>query len=527
MFRRLLTVSAVVVLLALAVACTNKKVQNPLANVGSKQPDKVLFDRAMDAMKHNKFDVARLSLQTLINTYPDSEFVARAKLAVGDSWYAEGGTAALQQAEIEYKDFITFFPNMPEAAEAQMKIANIHFQQMEKPDRDFTHALRAQDEYRQVILQYPDSKLVPVAKERLREVQEVLAEREFRIGRFYYLRESYPAAIARLQNVAQSYPLYSKADENLFMLGQCYEGEINAIRMGRLNETAKGKLIADFTRDAAKAYDQIITRYPIMDRAEDAKRRLEALRQPIPTPTPQAIAQNKAEEASRSETGMFGRVMNNFTRHPEMAEAARVGEPTLVDPKPTSATQVAQEAVRALATSNAVGQGTGAVSVEQVKAGATPPPSQPIPRSDAGDTAATTAAGGNPPAGTDGGGTDNNTASPTSGGDAARPAASTDSNNSGIEDLTSGTSGSTQNTQNMGTAAQPAGTATPAATVQPANSNDGLTAPAQAPAQVNDAASSTDGSAQQANPQNAQNSNDQGSSSSNKKKKKKHKLVPF
>ena len=98
MFRRLLTVSGIVVLLALAIACTNKKVQNPLAHLGSKQPDKVLFDRAMDAMKHNKFDVARLSLQTLINTYPDSEYVARAKLAVGDSWYAEGGTASLQQA---------------------------------------------------------------------------------------------------------------------------------------------------------------------------------------------------------------------------------------------------------------------------------------------------------------------------------------------------------------------------------------------------------------------------------------------
>src|SRR2546421_9200570 len=93
-------------LLALTVACTNKKVNNPLANVGSKQPDKVLFDRAMDAMKHNRFDVARMTLQTLINTYPDSEYIARAKLAVGDAWYAEGGTTALTQAELEYKDFI-------------------------------------------------------------------------------------------------------------------------------------------------------------------------------------------------------------------------------------------------------------------------------------------------------------------------------------------------------------------------------------------------------------------------------------
>src|SRR5271166_5046121 len=137
--RRNSIVVLLALLLALTVACTNKKSVNPLANVGSKQPDKVLFDRAMDAMKHNRFDVARMTLQTLINTYPDSEYIARAKLAVADSWYAEGGTASLAQAEAEYEDFETFFPNMPEAAEAQFKIANIHFKQMEKPDRDYTH----------------------------------------------------------------------------------------------------------------------------------------------------------------------------------------------------------------------------------------------------------------------------------------------------------------------------------------------------------------------------------------------------
>src|SRR5664279_2172795 len=174
MFRRALIAVSIGAALLAASGCTNKKVSNPIANVDSKQPDKVLFDRAMDAMKHSKFDVARVTLQTLINTYPDSEYIARAKLAIGDSWYAEGGTAAMSQAESEYKDFQTFFPNMPEAAEAQMKIANIHYKEMEKPDRDYTHAKRAEDEYRQLILQYPDSKLVPEAKQRLLEVQEVL-----------------------------------------------------------------------------------------------------------------------------------------------------------------------------------------------------------------------------------------------------------------------------------------------------------------------------------------------------------------
>src|ERR1700761_7531014 len=119
MSRRVSITAVLGILLIITSACTNKKSVNPLANVGSKQPDKVLFDRAMDAMKHNRFDVARITLQTLINTYPDSEFIARAKLAVADSWYAEGDGTSLTQAEIEYKDFETFFPNMPEAAEAQ------------------------------------------------------------------------------------------------------------------------------------------------------------------------------------------------------------------------------------------------------------------------------------------------------------------------------------------------------------------------------------------------------------------------
>ena len=61
MARRIPVIAALGLLLALSVACTNKKVNNPLANVGSKQPDKVLFDRAMDAMKHNRFDVARMA----------------------------------------------------------------------------------------------------------------------------------------------------------------------------------------------------------------------------------------------------------------------------------------------------------------------------------------------------------------------------------------------------------------------------------------------------------------------------------
>ena len=54
----------------------------------------MLFDKAMVSLKKGRYDVARLTLQTLLNTYPDSEYRMRAKLAVGDTWFKEGGAAA-------------------------------------------------------------------------------------------------------------------------------------------------------------------------------------------------------------------------------------------------------------------------------------------------------------------------------------------------------------------------------------------------------------------------------------------------
>ncbi len=381
--RRNSIVLLLALLLALTVACTNKKSQNPLANVGSKQPDKVLFDRSMDAMKHNRFDVARMTLQTLINTYPDSEYIARAKLAVADSWYAEGGTTAMAQAEIEYKDFRTFFPNMPEAAEAQMKVANIHYQEMEKPDRDFTHAMRAEEEYRALIQEYPDSKLVPLAKQRLREVQEVLAEREFQIGRFYYLRLSYPAAIARLKTLIDRYPLYSGADEALFLIGQSYEREIDVVRKNpRTNEAIKSTMIEELTKEAAKAYDEIITRYPAMYRGLDAKARLEALHQPVPRPTRAALEQNKKEEASRQESGTLMYMLNGFEKHPDVAKASRVGDPPMIDPEPETAMGV----VRDLTTAGLGLGGNNKLTVQPINGKVAP--NEPAPRSDAPTAAA-------------------------------------------------------------------------------------------------------------------------------------------
>src|SRR5438046_6811847 len=151
-FRSLIVVAALVALFSASCA-RRRKYENPITK-DTLQPDKVLFDKAIADIERSRFEVARLTLNTMMNTYDTSEYLAKAKLAIADSWLREGGGHGLAQAEAEYKDFILFYPTMEEAAEAQNNVCDIHYKQMEKSDRDPMHAFRAEDECRQLLVQF-------------------------------------------------------------------------------------------------------------------------------------------------------------------------------------------------------------------------------------------------------------------------------------------------------------------------------------------------------------------------------------
>ncbi|WP_263416261.1 outer membrane protein assembly factor BamD [Terriglobus albidus] len=316
--------------------------RNPLADVDKNLPDKQLYDKALEALNKGHFDVARLDLQTMLNTYPDSQYQMRAKLAVADSWYKEGGSAALAQAEAEYKDFITFFPNVPEAAEAQMRVGDIYFRQMDKPDRDYTKAMHAQEEYRNMIQQFPQSTLVPQAKQRLREVQEVLATREAEVASFYASHENWAAAIARYQTVADTYPLYSGMDQVLIGIGDGYAAQARFVRGSNLPEGPKAKLTQEFEDKAMEAYTKAVTEHAASNHVEDARDRIAALNRQQPEASKEQAEASQALENSRSQYKLLDIAKIMFLRRPDVVQTATIGEPTMADPRPTLAPEVAK-----------------------------------------------------------------------------------------------------------------------------------------------------------------------------------------
>ena len=318
---------------------------SPLATKDAQLPDKQLYDKALAQEKSGHFDVARLDLQTLLNTYADSQYQMRAKLAVADCWYHEGGTAALAQAEQEYTDFITFFPNAPEAAEAQMRVGDIYFKQMDVPDRDYTKATKAEDAYRTMLKQYPDAPavLLKEGQQKLREVQEVMATRQTELGLFYASHENWPASIARFETVVNTYPQFSHMDDALIGVGDGYSAEVKAIRSQNLPEGAKAALLQEYEGKAAAAYRTVVLEHAAAPHVEDAKERLAEMNLPIPTPTKEQVAASEALEGSRAQYTMAKRLELLVLRKPDTVIAATAGDPPLDDPAATTAPGVISE----------------------------------------------------------------------------------------------------------------------------------------------------------------------------------------
>lgn len=306
-----------------------KKYENPISK-DTLQPDKVLFDRAINDIEHGRYEVARLTLNTLINTYDSSEFLAKAKLAIADSWYREGGAHGLSQAEAEYKDFELFYPNMEESAEAQWRVCQIHYKQMEKVDRDNSQTLRAEDECMQMVTAYPNSHYTAQANQMLRNVQEVLADKEFRTGQFYYTKGAFPAAQNRLAFVTQQYPLFSGADDALWLEADSYK------RMGDR-----------FEDQQAAALSKIVKDYPLSDHVDEAKEQLTALKKPIPAADPAAYQRMKYDVENTKNPSLFSRATDVLRRGPDAHLAAKNGAPPMIilaPPTPVSVPAVVADA---------------------------------------------------------------------------------------------------------------------------------------------------------------------------------------
>jgi len=264
----------VVLALALPFAACGGKAKTKVTFEEAKGPgrDRELFRQGIEAIRKTSYDEGRILLNTMINTYSESPMIKIAKLAIADSYYLQGGSKGLAQAEVEYRDWIQFFPDDPLADDAMMKMAEIHLRQVMAPDRDTTHAKLAERQLKDLMRRYPNSDAKDQVEQLMNQVQEILAMHELKVARFYFeIRESAQAAQMRTEEILNKYPNFSRFDEALFL-------------------HAKAMELQEDTETASRDLARIISSHPHSEYVDRAKETLKKWGKPVPDADPNKVA---------------------------------------------------------------------------------------------------------------------------------------------------------------------------------------------------------------------------------------------
>ncbi|MEK6693411.1 MAG: outer membrane protein assembly factor BamD [Nitrospirota bacterium] len=184
-----------------------------------KEPS-VLYKEAEEKIKKGSYEEARESLKKVIERDAEKSYSPVAQIRTADSYYDEG---KFDEAIEEYKRFLSLYPHNKYASYVQYQIGMSHFKQIENIDRGHEHLEGAIREFENLIRNYPRNPFIEEAKERLKKCRDMAAEYEFYIGKYYFKKESYNAAVSRFEGIIKKYPQSSWVPEALYYLGLSYK----------------------------------------------------------------------------------------------------------------------------------------------------------------------------------------------------------------------------------------------------------------------------------------------------------------
>lgn len=198
--------------------CRGKKTEISPETASS---DEALFNLGKEHLKKDP-EKARLYLRQVIDSFPKSFYAQQAKLAIADSYFEKGDEGSMILASSEYREFISLYPYSPSAPYAQYQIAMAFYKKALKPGRDQTRTRQALGEFKKVVTNYPLSDEAKLAREKILDCEEKLAEHTLGIGEHYYKVSAFNAAVKRLTEILTNYPNFSRMDKVYYYLGDSF-----------------------------------------------------------------------------------------------------------------------------------------------------------------------------------------------------------------------------------------------------------------------------------------------------------------
>ncbi len=248
-----LVVPCILVLaLSLVTSCSSKK-----TIVRSNEPfdaEKSLA-RATELVEKKEYDEARKILLEVKNRDLTKKYAPLAQLKIADSYVRD---EEYELAAAEYRRFLEIYPDHQDASYAQYQIAMTYFVQIQSPDRGYSAAEKALEEFEKLKKMFPRNPYRETIELRIEKCRTTMADYEFLVGEFYFKKGSCNAALGRFQLLMTKFPDYGKEPMVLYHVGICQK------KLGNKDK-------------ARESFNRLLEKYPGDKIVKNAKKELASL----------------------------------------------------------------------------------------------------------------------------------------------------------------------------------------------------------------------------------------------------------
>lgn len=163
-----------------------------------------LYKLAEFYRKQDRFEEAITQYKTVTNKHPYSKLAVEAELKVADCHYEKQEFA---EAFASYKSFKELHPRHPNMDYVVYRAAESLREQLPSSvDRDLSQATTAISLYEELGITYPQSKYAKESGEKKLKLIQMLADKEIYIADFYYKQGKYISALTRYEMFLTTFP---------------------------------------------------------------------------------------------------------------------------------------------------------------------------------------------------------------------------------------------------------------------------------------------------------------------------------
>ena len=177
------------------------------------------YNKALLYMENENYPQAAMFLEKFSAKYPYSQYATDAELlrlksAYLDKQYVLSETLGLR--------FIDAHPEHKDRVYVQYIVAMSYYKQSHGAELDQQFSHRSRDAFLELNRRFPNNPYTSDIKKYLRILTNRVAEHELIVGKFYYEKELYIAALNRLLVIKNAYADANIIDESLYYLAASY-----------------------------------------------------------------------------------------------------------------------------------------------------------------------------------------------------------------------------------------------------------------------------------------------------------------